>query len=164
MGNSEIGHMAIGGGRILPQSIVRIGEAFRSGAFEGSPEFRSVRARAETNGRIHLMGLLGPGGVHAHTDHLAGMLAILPENVRVNLHLFADGRDTDPKSFLGYLESLMESTDAGHVKIASICGRYYAMDRDTNWERTEKAYRAIMGQTETVTADPVSFVRERYAA
>lgn len=165
MGNSEIGHLTIGSGRILAQSIVRIDELFRTGRFQELPTYRDIMEHARQKGRIHVMGLLGPGGVHAHTGHLLGFLDTVPEDISVNLHLFSDGRDTEPTSFLGYLEDLLHQI-AGktHIKIASIAGRYSAMDRDTNWDRTEEAYRTIVGTVAPTDKDPVSVVKQNYEA
>jgi 2,3-bisphosphoglycerate-independent phosphoglycerate mutase len=109
------------------------------------------------------MGLLGPGGVHAHSDHLVGLVRMLPPDVRICLHLFSDGRDTDRKSFLEYLESLQRDLDMDRMTVASISGRYFAMDRDTNWERTERAFRAVMGTSEAIGTDPAEWVRDQYA-
>lgn len=165
MGNSEIGHLTIGSGRILAQSIVRIDELFRFSGFGKLETYGTVLEQAKKNGRIHLMGLLGPGGVHSKTDHLMNLLDILPTDISIQLHLFSDGRDTAPNSFLGYLEDLVGKIhDKSHIRIASISGRYYAMDRDTNWDRTELAYRAILGMDGGTDMDPLSFVRKSYGS
>lgn len=163
MGNSEIGHLTIGSGQILAQSIVRIDELFETKKFEKLPAYETILKRAKENVRIHLMGLLGPGGVHAHTNHLLEFIKILPENISINLHLFADGRDTAPTSFLGYLEDFLEKiNERKNIKIASISGRYYAMDRDTNWDRNQKAYDAIMGNTSPSHKNPLDWIQTNY--
>lgn len=163
MGNSEIGHLTIGSGQILAQSIVRIDELFETKKFEKLPAYEAILERAKENGRIHLIGLLGPGGVHAHTNHLLECIKILPEDISINLHLFADGRDTAPTSFLGYLQDFLGQTkNRANIKIASMSGRYYAMDRDTNWDRNQKAYEAIMGNNSPSDKNPLNWVQTNY--
>lgn len=107
------------------------------------------------------MGLFGPGGVHAHSNHLTGLIDIIPEEISINVHAFADGRDTDPKSFYGYLEDFLAKY-GNRVKIASISGRYSAMDRDTNWSRTEKAFKAIVGTIPEIDEHPLEYVKKNY--
>ncbi|MEY3444420.1 MAG: hypothetical protein RLZZ519_2701, partial [Bacteroidota bacterium] len=145
MGNSEVGHTNIGAGRIVYQDLVRIGLAIESGEFAANPEFRGLVEYCKNNRvPLHLMGLLSDGGVHSHIDHLKGILEILSKEVDlppVYLHVFMDGRDTDPKAGLGYIqdvEATMAKTGVG--RIASVIGRYYAMDRNKSWERTKIAY------------------------
>lgn len=148
MGNSEVGHLNIGSGQRVPQDLPRISAAIDNGTFPQQPEL--LRAlRAAEGGRLHLCSLLGPGGVHAHDEHLVALAAAAEASgVRsVYLHLFLDGRDTPPRSALGYLADLEErlARSAHQAKVASLSGRYFAMDRDLRWERTARAVAAIAG-------------------
>lgn len=145
MGNSEVGHTNIGAGRIVYQDLVRIGMAIETGEFASNPEFKGLIDHCrKRNVPLHLMGLLSDGGVHSHIDHLKGILRILSREKDlppVFLHLFMDGRDTDPNAGLGYVQDI-EATiaETGVGRIASIVGRYYAMDRNKAWDRTKLAY------------------------
>jgi 2,3-bisphosphoglycerate-independent phosphoglycerate mutase len=143
MGNSEVGHLNIGAGRVVPQDFMRINQAVAEGSFARhlQPAFDHVR---QSGGRLHLVGLLGPGGVHAHESHMGATLqAAARAGTRdVWVHPIGDGRDTPPRSALGYLAVLEGQVKAAGVgRVADLVGRYYAMDRDHRWERTEKAYR-----------------------
>jgi 2,3-bisphosphoglycerate-independent phosphoglycerate mutase len=168
-GNSEVGHMNIGAGRVVYQDLVRIGLAITSGEFANNPVYRElVDYCRENHAPLHLMGLLSDGGVHSHIDHLKGILEILsrePLLPPVYIHVFLDGRDTDPNSGLGFvedLEALLAKTKIG--RIASVVGRYYAMDRNKIWERTKKAYDLIRsGQGQHFTSASEA-VRASYAA
>lgn len=146
MGNSEVGHLNIGSGQRVPQDLPRINAAIEDGTFSSQPELRRA-LRAAADGRLHLCSLLGPGGVHAHDDHLVALAtAAGASGVRsIYLHLFLDGRDTSPRSALGYLADLEErlARFAPQAKIASVSGRFFAMDRDRRWERTARAVTAI---------------------
>ena len=147
MGNSEVGHMNIGAGRIVYQELTRIGKAIKDSEFKANEALLEGLARAEkTGGRVHVMGLLSPGGVHSHEDHFLAVIDMAVEHAasEVAVHAFLDGRDMPPRSAAPSLERL-EDFLAAHPKarLASICGRYYAMDRDQRWERTEQAWRAI---------------------
>lgn len=145
MGNSEVGHLNIGAGRVVPQDFMRINQAVKDGAFGAQPAFQAAVAHVRTTkGRLHLIGLLGPGGVHAHEDHFGAALKAAA-NAGVNdvwVHPIGDGRDTPPKSAEEYLRTLEGQIQAAGVgRIADFVGRYYAMDRDNRWERIETAYR-----------------------
>ncbi|MEQ8516275.1 MAG: 2,3-bisphosphoglycerate-independent phosphoglycerate mutase [Chromatocurvus sp.] len=147
MGNSEVGHMSLGSGRIIYQNITRIDKAIADGSFNDNPVYtEAIDAAVGRGGAVHVMGLLSRGGVHSHEDHLfAGLrLAAARGASQVFLHAFLDGRDTPPRSAL---ESLQRANavcrEIGCGRIASLCGRYYAMDRDQRWERLEKAYRLL---------------------
>jgi 2,3-bisphosphoglycerate-independent phosphoglycerate mutase len=144
MGNSEVGHLNIGAGRIVMQDLPRISEAIEDGSIAQSPSLESLISSLEKSGGVcHLMGLVSPGGVHSHQDHAAALAKILAERgIPVVLHAFADGRDTPPRSAIGYIEAMQAALPAG-AKIGTVSGRYYTMDRDRRWERVEKAYRAI---------------------
>ena len=165
MGNSEVGHLNLGAGRVVVQDLVRITEAIRTGAFQAAEPLRAACAAVRASGgTLHLMGLLGDGGVHAHQDHLLALVAHADrERVpRVAVHALLDGRDTMPTSGLGYLESLIAAV-RGRATVASIGGRYYGMDRDNRWPRTELWYRAAVRGTGPSTGDAAQYVRDAYA-
>ncbi|MDN5345005.1 MAG: 2,3-bisphosphoglycerate-independent phosphoglycerate mutase [Clostridia bacterium] len=148
MGNSEVGHLNIGAGRIVYQELTRISKAIRDGSlFANDVLLAAVRGAKERGGALHLMGLVSDGGVHSHLDHLYALLELAKKEglPRVYIHAFLDGRDVPPSSAAGYLEQVeAECRQRGVGAIASIMGRYYAMDRDRRWERTERAYRALV--------------------
>ena len=147
MGNSEVGHMHIGAGRILPQDFTKINQAIENQTFGSINTIDSLLADAErTNHTIHVLGLLSPGGVHSHENHLFEFLKTSTtfKHPRINLHLFLDGRDTPPQSCkqsLKRLELILDKNE--HISICSISGRYYAMDRDNRWDRIEPVYRLL---------------------
>ncbi|KTD48518.1 phosphoglyceromutase [Legionella rubrilucens] len=147
MGNSEVGHMHIGAGRVIYQDYTRINEAIASGEFANNPLFIDViNDMKAQNKALHVMGLLSPGGVHSHEQHLFAFLRLCHEQQfnRVYLHLFLDGRDTPPQSALQSLAALnAELEQAPSATIASLCGRYFAMDRDKRWERVAPVYRML---------------------
>ena len=146
MGNSEVGHTNLGAGRVVMQDLPRIDKAIADGALAEMPALREFIAKVKAaGGAAHLLGLMSPGGVHSHQHQIAALANILADaGLQVAVHAFLDGRDTPPKSALGYLKQFSGDV-AGHsaVKIATIAGRYYAMDRDKRWDRVEKAYRAL---------------------
>src|SRR3954466_4866651 len=144
MGNSEVGHLNIGAGRVVMQDLPRIDEAVGDGSLGENPALkRLIEALKQTGGVCHLLGLVSPGGVHAHQDHAAALAKLLTEaGVPTLMHAITDGRDTPPRSSPEYIERLREAMPRT-VAIATVSGRYYAMDRDKRWERVEKAYRAI---------------------
>ena len=146
MGNSEVGHMNLGAGRIVMQELPRIGQAVKTGMIAKIPRLLEfIAALKKSSGVCHLMGLLSPGGVHSHQDHIAALAKIVDHaGVPVAIHAFLDGRDTPPKSALDYLARLQADLAAtNNTRIVTVTGRYYAMDRDGRWERVEKAYRAL---------------------
>jgi 2,3-bisphosphoglycerate-independent phosphoglycerate mutase len=149
MGNSEVGHMNLGAGRIVWQDITRIDVAIRDGGFTSNAALRAAAAPALAGGRLHLMGLVSNGGVHSSDRHLIALLELyarlgVPAD-RVVVHAFLDGRDTPPNSALGFVAQLEEHLAAHrHGRIGSVIGRYFAMDRDTRWDRVEKAYRCLV--------------------
>ncbi|NLY11668.1 MAG: 2,3-bisphosphoglycerate-independent phosphoglycerate mutase [Firmicutes bacterium] len=156
MGDSNVGHLNIGAGRIVYQDIARIYKAIKSGEFALNPELVAAMTKAkENNSALHLMGLVSPGGVHSHTDHLYALLEMAKQFGldKVYVHAFLDGRDVPPKSAIEYLENLeAKIAEIGVGQIATVTGRYYAMDRDKRWERVEKAYRAlVLGEGETAS-------------
>jgi 2,3-bisphosphoglycerate-independent phosphoglycerate mutase len=146
MGNSEVGHTNLGAGRVVMQDLPRIDEAIADGTLAGMPALRDFVAKVKARGgTAHVMGLLSPGGVHSHQHQIAALAGIVAEaGVPVAVHAFLDGRDTPPKSAIGYLKQF-EADVVGHdaVRIATVAGRYYAMDRDKRWDRVEKAYRML---------------------
>ncbi len=147
MGNSEVGHMNIGSGRIVAQDLPRIDVAIEDGSLGERPVLRALIAKAQAaKGAVHLMGLLSPGGVHSHQDHMVGLVKILAEaRLPVFVHAFLDGRDTPPKSARGFIEKFLKELEgAPGVRMASLSGRYYAMDRDKRWDRVKKCYDAMV--------------------
>lgn len=166
MGNSEVGHMNIGAGRVVYQDLVKINNAVKDGTIGGNETFKNAIAYAkEHNKAIHLTGLLSDGGVHAHINHLKGLLSSLAqENCdKVFVHAFTDGRDTDPKGGVKYVKELQEHLASTTGKIASITGRYYAMDRDKRWERVKLAYDALVHGIGHTSEDPIKSLEDSYA-
>ncbi|HZB95244.1 MAG TPA: 2,3-bisphosphoglycerate-independent phosphoglycerate mutase, partial [Herpetosiphonaceae bacterium] len=148
MGNSEVGHLNIGAGFVVYQDSTRISESIRDESFFKNPMLTAACQHAKERGtRLHLLGLLGPGGVHAYSDHLYALLRMAKEQglTDVYIHPFLDGRDTPPKSAIPFMEELLAvASKLGLGRVATVSGRYYAMDRDKRWDRTEKAYRALV--------------------
>ncbi|MDN7243520.1 2,3-bisphosphoglycerate-independent phosphoglycerate mutase [Planococcus sp. N028] len=148
MGNSEVGHLNIGAGRIVYQNLTRINKSIREGDFYLNPAFVEAITHAKANGKaLHLMGLLSDGGVHSHYEHLFALLELAKQHglKEVFVHGFLDGRDVGPRTALGYVEKTEDKMkEIGVGKFASISGRYYAMDRDNRWERVETAYRVMV--------------------
>ena len=172
MGNSEVGHLNIGAGRVVYQELTRINRACRDGSIAENEVIREAFSVACKPGAVlHLMGLLSDGGVHSSNEHLYALLELaasmgVPD---VRVHCFMDGRDVPPKSGLGYIEELEQviertATDATSIRIASIDGRYYAMDRDNRWERVGQAYRAIVQGSPVTDATPRAAMRASYEA
>ena len=165
MGNSEVGHMNLGAGRVVVQDLVRIGDAIRDGSFFSNATFRAACAHARANGgTLHLVGLVGDGGVHGHDDHLVALVELATRDrvPKVALHLCLDGRDTLPTSALGFVHSL-RSRIGERATIASIGGRYFGMDRDQRWPRTQKWYDAAVRGVGPSTDDPIAFIEGNYA-
>lgn len=166
MGNSEVGHTNIGAGRIVYQELTRITKAMQEGQFATIPEFQeAVKNCKEHDSALHLMGLLSDGGVHSHIEHLFGLLRMAKEEglSKVYIHCFMDGRDVPPSSGKQYVEQLLaETRRIGVGEIATISGRYYAMDRDNRWERVKKAYDAIVNGVGIENRDPVDAVSSSY--
>ena len=169
MGNSEVGHMNIGAGRIVLQDLPRINAAIRSGELSGNAELvKFIETLKGTGGTCHLMGLLSPGGVHSHHDHMAVLAAIIAgAGVPVALHAFLDGRDTPPKSAKDYMAELTKATGcedwSERVRIATVSGRYYPMDRDNRWERVEKGWRCLVLAEGDRATDPAVAIQASYA-
>ncbi len=167
MGNSEVGHTNIGAGRIIYQALTRITKAIKDGDFFKNEALVSVASEAKSNGgALHLMGLVSPGGVHSHSEHLYGLLQFAKNQgfKDVYVHAFLDGRDVDPSSAAEYVAELESKiAEIGCGKIASLSGRYYAMDRDNRWDRVQKAYEAIALGKGVATDDAVAGVKASYA-
>ena len=168
MGNSEVGHLNLGAGRVVYQDLVRISKAIRTGEFFRIPAFCQAMDAARERGKaLHLVGLLSDGGVHSLHTHLYAFLemAKLRGLLRVYVHAILDGRDTPPTSGIHHVESLLaKMKEIGIGEVATVGGRYYAMDRDNRWDRVERAYRAMVRGEGTESADPVSAVSTSYAA
>nr|WP_295868680.1 2,3-bisphosphoglycerate-independent phosphoglycerate mutase [uncultured Chitinophaga sp.] len=166
MGNSEVGHLNIGAGRIVYQELQRINVAARDGELAANSVLLDTLAHAKNNNKpLHLIGLVSNGGVHSHIEHLKTLTSIAKAQglEKVYIHAFTDGRDTDPKSGLGFLEDLQAHLQQSTGKIASVTGRYYAMDRDKRWERVKLAYDALVHGTGTGTHDLLTAIKASYA-
>jgi 2,3-bisphosphoglycerate-independent phosphoglycerate mutase len=167
MGNSEVGHLNIGAGRIVRMDISRIDHAIETGEFFKNEVMARAMDDARSHGRtLHLMGLVSHGGVHSWHEHLYALLQMAKDrNVeRVFVHAFLDGRDTAPESGAGYVAELVaRMSEIGIGQLASVVGRYYAMDRDKRWDRVEKAYRLLVGAEGRKRTDPVQAIRECYS-
>ncbi len=164
MGNSEVGHMNLGAGRIVYQDLAKINLAIEQDTLKDEKVLvDALKYAADNNKNVHFLGLLSNGGVHAHTSHLKGFIdAANKAGVNSYVHAFTDGRDVDPKSGKGYVEDLENYISGTNTKIATITGRYYAMDRDTRWERVQLAYNAIANGTGTKTTNPTASIQENY--
>jgi 2,3-bisphosphoglycerate-independent phosphoglycerate mutase len=166
-GNSEVGHLNIGAGRVVYQDLTRINRALMDGSFEQNPALKAAMAAATRGHALHLMGLVSPGGVHSSSQHLYALLRMAHQHriSEVYVHAFTDGRDEPPTSAQGYVQELVERiNEIGTGRIASITGRYYAMDRDKRWDRTERAYRTVVEGTGPTASDPVAFIKQSYEA
>ncbi len=167
MGNSEVGHLNIGAGRVVYQDLVKINKACKDGSILKNPEIVNAFGYARDNGKaIHFMGLTSNGGVHSSLDHLFALCDIAKEYglEKVYIHCFMDGRDTDPRSGKGFIEELEAHCAKSTGKIASIIGRYYAMDRDKRWERVKEAYDLLVNGVGKKISDMVKAMQESYDA
>lgn len=165
MGNSEVGHMNLGAGRVIFQDLPMIDRALKAGDVPKNPILQAFIAKLKASGgRCHLMGLASPGGVHSHQDHMVALAKILSENgAPVRIHAFLDGRDTPPQSAGEQIAKLLKDISGlKDVKLATLCGRYYAMDRDKRWERIEKAYRLLTESQGKKASDPLQAIEESY--
>ncbi len=169
MGNSEVGHLNIGAGRVVWQDVVRIDQTIKKGELNQVKTLTDSFQKAKNgNGRLHLLGLVSDGGVHSHMKHLFELLKVAKEIgvPKVYIHMFGDGRDTDPKSGARYLEELMEKTkEIGIGQIATVVGRYFIMDRDKRWDRVEIGLEGVCvgeGKDCTASTDPVATIKEKY--
>ena len=165
MGNSEVGHLNIGAGRVVYQDLVKINKAIREGSIMDNPEIKSAYSYARDNGKaLHLMGLTSDGGVHSSLDHLFALCDIAKTYglEKVYIHCFMDGRDTDPRSGKGFIEQLQAHCEKSTGVIASIIGRYYAMDRDKRWERVKIAYDLLVKGEGKQADDMVAAMQQSY--
>ena len=165
MGNSEVGHMNIGSGRVVAQDLPRIDVAIEEGELASRPVLVDLINKAKsTGGALHIMGLMSPGGVHSHQDHIAALVKAAA-GLPVFIHAFLDGRDTPPKSARGFVEKFLgDIAGISGVRLATLCGRFYGMDRDKRWDRVEKAYAAIVNGEAARFADPLAAIDASYAA
>lgn len=167
MGNSEVGHMNIGAGRVVYQDLVKINKSIRENELGKIPALANALDYARNEGKkLHFIGLLSDGGVHSHIEHLKGLLSIAAEKQvpQVFVHAFTDGRDTDPKGGVAYLQNLQQHLNHTGGKLASVIGRYYAMDRDNRWERVKLAYDLMVHGTGTPVRDLIAAVQDSYEA
>lgn len=165
MGNSEVGHMNLGAGRIVYQDLAKISLSLTDGTLEKNEVLQQAFASAKKEGStLHFLGLVSDGGVHAHIDHLEGLLELSQKAglEKVSVHAFSDGRDVDPKSGAGFIGRLQQKCSQTGALLASVTGRYYAMDRDQRWERTQKAYDAVVHGKGELTTDFVAAIKSQY--
>lgn len=165
MGNSEVGHLNLGAGRVVYQELQRINVAVRDGSFaKNEVLLNSIRLAKSTNKPLHLLGLVSDGGVHSHINHLKALVDVCKQEGLTNvfIHAFTDGRDTDPKSGLGLIEDLQNHLKTTVGKIATVSGRYFAMDRDKRWERVKLAYDAMVNAAGEQSPDAVEAVKQSY--
>ena len=164
MGNSEVGHLNLGAGRVVMQDLVRIGQAVMDSSFFENPVFLNACDHAKhTGGTVHLMGLIGKGGVHAIDAHLFALIDLCAMRgvPRVAVHALLDGRDTMPRSGLGYMRQVLQNAN-GRAVVGSLGGRYFGMDRDKRWDRTEKWYRVAVDGVGPTGTDPIDVIRQSY--
>ncbi len=168
MGNSEVGHLTIGSGRIIRQELVRISQAVRDGSLAANPALNALGDRLlASGGSLHLIGLCSDGGVHSHIEHLGGLLRWAAGRgiSDVCIHVITDGRDTPPSSAPAFVNRVEQQIqEAGVGRIATVCGRYWAMDRDNRWDRTEKAYRLLCEPSEIGASSAEAAIEAAYAA
>ena len=167
MGNSEVGHMNLGAGRVVYQDLVKINKAVDDKELDKNPVLlEALKYAKEKDKSVHLIGLLSDGGVHSHIKHLEGLCTIAKNNsiTKLFIHAFTDGRDTDPKGGVGYLTDLQNHLTKTTGKIASVVGRYYAMDRDKRWERVKLAYDLMVKGVGEKTVDVITEVKKAYDA
>lgn len=167
MGNSEVGHLNLGAGRIVYQELQRINVAIRTGEFAANEQLLGAIRHAKTNQKpLHLLGLVSDGGVHSHVNHIKAICDVCKKEglTEVYIHAFTDGRDTDPKSGLGFVTDLQSHLNNSVGKIASVSGRYFAMDRDKRWERVKLAYDCLVKGEGPKATDALAAIEQSYAA
>ena len=167
MGNSEVGHMNLGAGRIVYQNLARINKAVKENTLgKEKVLLDTLKYAKENNKNVHLLGLVSNGGIHAHIDHLKGLLDVAKENEvdNIYLHAFTDGRDCDPKSAPYFLNEVQEHMDKSTGEIATVTGRYYAMDRDNRWERVKEAYDGVVNGIGTKSTNVIDTIKSNYEA
>jgi 2,3-bisphosphoglycerate-independent phosphoglycerate mutase len=164
MGNSEVGHMTIGAGRVIDQDLVKISKSIQNQTLQDKPALKeAIQYSKENNKNIHILGLLSDGGIHSHISHLQGLLDVLKgkKTPSVYIHAFTDGRDTDPKSSLKFIKQIQSHIHNSNAHLASIIGRYYAMDRDQRWPRIKQAYDLLTQAKGEQTYDPIQTLQAR---
>ncbi len=165
MGNSEVGHLNIGAGRIVYQELTRINKSIREGDFFTNPQLiKAFENAKKANKAIHFIGLVSKGGVHSSQEHLYALCKMAADYQieKAYIHAFTDGRDCDPKSGLGFMQELLQKENCQHVKVASIVGRYFAMDRDNRWERVKKAYDLLVNNSGESFDNPIEVFEKSY--
>nr|YP_002048878.1 phosphoglyceromutase [Paulinella chromatophora]ACB42668.1 phosphoglyceromutase [Paulinella chromatophora] len=166
MGNSEVGHLTMGSGRVIRQELVRIGRSLKNDYFRNNLAFMKLAEKLRKSGKtLHILGLCSDGGVHSHVDHICGLLywAAAEGLHKVSIHAITDGRDTPPESAKNFIKQVQEGIRSSGVgEISTLCGRYWAMDRDNRWDRTEKAYDLFCKESEKSNLDPVEAVTKSY--
>ena len=166
MGNSEVGHLNLGAGRVVYQELQRINVSVRDASFaKNEILLNAIRFAKKNNKPLHLLGLVSNGGVHSHIDHLKSIIDVCKNEKlsEVFIHAFTDGRDCDPKSGLAFIKELQEHLNGSVGKIASVSGRYYAMDRDKRWERIKLAYDALVNGVGEKATDAIQAVENSYS-
>ena len=166
MGNSEVGHLNIGAGRVLYQDLVKINKAIRENTIASNPEIvKAFTYAKENNKSVHLIGLIGDGGVHAMSNHLIKLCDLTKDYGLKNVfvHALTDGRDTDPRSGLGFMKVVVNGLKSSNAKIASLIGRYYSMDRDKRWERIKLGYDLMVNGLGKKSKDVLKTMEESYA-
>mgnify|MGYP001816204889 FL=1 len=159
MGNSEVGHMTLGSGRVLEQNLVRISHVIEDGKLAQDNRLKTL---FDMSNSIHLVGLLSDGGVHSHIDHIIGLAGLASDaGKQIFIHVITDGRDVPPSSALQYLSQLQQSLD-GNMCIATISGRYFTMDRDKRWDRIELGYRAVAEGSSRTSLSPQEYIESMY--
>ena len=164
IGNSEVGHLNIGAGRVVLQDMKRIDRSIETGSFYANPVLKDLCAKVrKSGGRLHLMGLLSDGGVHSHIGHVKALLRLCAkESVPVCIHAFMDGRDTSPTGGAAFVADIISSIKNCDARLATFCGRFYAMDRDNRWERVQKAWNLMCRGEGNVVSDPVLALKQSY--
>lgn len=166
MGNSEVGHLNIGAGRVIYQNLTKITEAIKSGEFFKNPEFkRAIDNAKKKDSKIHLIGLVSKGGVHSHFDHLLALIKLMADEgmEKTYIHAITDGRDVSPHAAIDDIKELKDEIEKiGKGKIATISGRYYAMDRDNRWERSKKYYDDLTSDSDFLEEDILSYIKSSY--
>lgn len=165
IGNSEVGHLNIGAGRIVYTGLSLINNDIETKKFDKNEGLMQAIAFAKkNNSKVNVMGLLSPGGVHSNETHIFEIIRIVSENnVKVSVHVFGDGRDVAPQSIIEYIEQLQKVCSKYNATIATISGRFYAMDRDKRWERTKEAYNNLLGLSSNIFKDPIQYVKDQYS-
>ena len=162
MGNSEVGHINIGAGRVVYQALAKINKSVREKTLLQQPKLVEVLAKAKKSNRLHIMGLLSDGGVHAHINHIKALVELAEtEGIQeIYVHTFLDERDTEPKSGKGFVQDFLHFLDGKKAKLATIIGRYYAMDRDNRWERVERSYDLLIKAEGSFISDAVEAIAQ----